>query len=90
MEGLQRPCGLELGWRDVQLRVALCHGIDCAVEHDATLLDEQHIGEDVFYFLDLMRGHQDGALLVHVIAQQRVVEATAGEQVQAQRRFIEH
>ena len=59
-------------------------------KHDLPVLDEQHVGEDVFDLLDLVRGHEDGAFLVEVVVQQVVVERAAEQQVEAERGLVEH
>src|SRR5579862_4528126 len=68
-------------------RGELFHG---ATEHNSASVDEHEIGEDVFDLVDLVRGHNNGAIAVEVVVQQRVVKLLAIKDVESQRGFIEH
>ena len=50
----------------------------------------QHVGEDVLDLLDLVGGDEDGLVLVEVVLQQALVELLAIEDVEAQRRLVQH
>src|SRR4030095_6640450 len=45
-----------------------------ALENDPAAIDEDEIGQDILDFLHLMRRHHDGAIVIEVIVQQRIVE----------------
>ncbi len=49
-----------------------------------------HVGEQILDFLDLVRGDHNGARLVHVVVDQRIVKSAARENVEPQRGFVEH
>ena len=59
-------------------------------KHDLAVADEHQVGEDVFDFLDLVGGDEDGLVLVEVVFQQALVELLAVEDVQPQRGFVQH
>ncbi len=75
---------------DRDLRVFLLHFVHRRVEHDAPAVDEQQVGQDVLDLLDLVGGDEDGALLVEVFVEQRLVELLAHQDVEAERRLVEH
>jgi hypothetical protein len=55
-----------------------------------TAVDEHQVGEDVLDLLNLMCRHHDGAAAIEVVVQQRIVELLAIEDVEAERRLIQH
>ncbi len=61
-----------------------------AIEYDAAAVDEHDIGEDVLQLFDLVRGNDDGAFPIEVVVQQGIVELLAIEDVETERRFVEH
>ena len=61
-----------------------------ALEHDAAVVDEHEIGEDVLDLFHLMRRHDDRAAVIEVIVQQRIVELLAIQDVEAKRRLVQH
>src|SRR3954470_11088534 len=61
-----------------------------ATEHDAPAIDEHQVGDDVLNLFHLVRGHNDGAGAVVVVVQQGFVKLLAIEDVESQRRLIEH
>src|SRR6476469_10214484 len=61
-----------------------------AIQHDAAAIHEYKIGKDVLKLFHLMRGHHDGAVVVKIIVQQRIVKLFAIENVQAERWLVQH
>ena len=61
-----------------------------AVEHDPAAVDEHHVGEHVLDLFDLVGRHHDRAVAIEVVVQQRVVELLAVEDVEAERRLVQH
>jgi hypothetical protein len=61
-----------------------------SLEHDASLVDEDHVGEQVLDLLHLVRRDHDRAFLVEVVIQQGVVERAPIQQVEPERRLVEH
>ncbi len=59
-------------------------------EYDAATIDEHEIGEDVLNLLDLMRGDDDSAAAIEIIIEQRIVKLLAIQDVESERRFVEH
>ena len=59
-------------------------------ENDAAPVDEHHVGQHVLDFFHLMCGHHDGAAAIEIIVQQRIVKLLAIENVEAQRRLVQH
>ena len=59
-------------------------------KNNAATVDEDNVGENVLDFFDLMGSEQNGAVAVEVIGQKRIVELFAEQQVETQRRFVEH
>ena len=90
VEGLERARRVDVAGGGHELRETLAEGVHRRVQRDLAVLDEDDVGEDVFDLLDLVRGHEDGALLVEVVVQQVVVERAAEQQVEAERRLVEH
>ena len=90
VDRVQRPrrCGL-VRPRD-QLQIANLQLFHADVEHDAALVQEDHVGEDVLDLLDLMGRDQDRAVPVEIVVEQAVVELLAIDQVQPQRRLVQH
>ena len=64
--------------------------LDTAVEHDSAAVDIHHVGEDVLDLLDLMCRHDHRAASLKVVLEQRIVELFAIEQIESQRRLVEH
>src|SRR5437868_6300571 len=74
--------------RDLSVaRVKLLHA---AVEDDAATVDEHHVGEHVLYLFHLVGGHDDGAIALEVIVQQRIVELFTEEDVESKCGLVEH
>ena len=71
-------------------QVARLELLHAALEHDAAAVDEHDVGEDVLDLLDLMGRDEDGAAAVEVVVQQRVVELLAKQDVEAERRLVQH
>ncbi len=89
MDRLERPGrGDPLGMHQ-HLQIARLDFLHGAVEHDPTAVDEHDIGEDVLDLFDLMSRHDDGAVAVEVVVQQRVVELLAEQDVQAEGRLVQ-
>ena len=70
--------------------VARLEILHAAIEHDAAAVDEHQVGEDVLNLLDLVRRHDDGAPVIEIVVQQRVVELLAVQKVEAERRLVQH
>ena len=64
--------------------------IDSRVENDASMVDQQHIGQQVFDLLDLVGSDEDRRLVIEVVVEQGFVKGTTVQQVQTKRRLIEH
>ena len=64
--------------------------LHAGVQHDAAAVDEGHVGEDVLDLLHLVGGHHDGPGAVEVVVDQAVVERLAVEDIEAQRRLVQH
>ena len=88
--GLSARAALDVSGRGHQLGKALAERFHGRIEHDLAVLDEDDVGEDVLDLLDLVRGDEDGAFLVEIVIQQVVVEGAAEQQVEAERRLVEH
>ena len=71
-------------------QVARLELLHAALEHDAAAVDEHEVGEDVLDLFDLVGRHHDGAAAIEVVVQQRVVELLAIEDVEAERRLVQH
>ena len=61
-----------------------------AIEHDPTAVDEHEIGEDVLDLFHLVGGHDDGAAAIEVVVQQGIVKLLAIQDIQTQRRLVQH
>src|ERR1700691_4928541 len=68
-------------------RLQLFHA---AFEYDAAAVDEHEVGEDVLDLFHLMCRHYDGAAAIKVVVQQGIVELLAIQDVQTQRRLVQH
>ena len=90
MNRLERPCRGELFGKHHQFQIARLEIFHAATEHDAAAVDEHEIGQDVLDLFHLMGGHHDGAAAIEVVVQQGIVELFAIENVEAQRRLVEH
>ena len=87
---LERPrCGELLGIHH-HFQIARLEFLHAAIEHDAAAVDEHDIGEDVLDLFDLMGRHHDGAAAIEVVVQQRIVELLAIQDVEAERRLVQH
>ena len=53
-----------------QFRIPRLEFFHAAIEHDAAVVDEHHIGEDVLDLFDLMGRHDDGAGAIVVVVQE--------------------
>src|SRR6185312_3346979 len=72
------------------LRIPRLEVLHAAGEHDPPAVDEHEIGEHVLDLLDLMRRHHDRPAAIEIIVEQRVVELLPIEDVEAERRLVEH
>src|SRR5205085_4028400 len=61
-----------------------------ALEHDATAVDEHEIGQNVLDLFHLMCRHHDGAAVIEVIVQERIVELFPIKDVEPKRRLVQH
>src|SRR5439155_22505457 len=61
-----------------------------AIEYHPTMVDEHDIGEDVLDLFHLMCGYDDRAAAIEVVVQQGIVELLAIQDVEAQRRLVQH
>src|SRR6516165_5548661 len=68
-------------------RLELLHA---AIEYDPAAVDEYEIGQHILDLFHLMGGHNNGAVPVEVVVQQRIVELLAIENVQPKCRLVEH
>src|SRR6516165_1915517 len=61
-----------------------------ATQHDSALINEHQVGKNVLDLIHLVGRDQNGAAMVEVIVKQRIVELLAIENVEAERRLVEH
>src|SRR6266481_550363 len=62
----------------------------CALENDAAVIDENEIGQDVLHFFNLMGRDDDRSAVIEIIVQQRIVELFSEQDIEPERRLIEH
>src|SRR5580692_11224320 len=87
---LECPCHRDLLGMHCHFQIARLQLFHAALEYDAAAVDEHEIGEDVLDLFHLMRRHYDGAVTIKVVVQQRIVELLAVQDVQTQRRLVQH
>ena len=87
---LQHPRRGDLLRNHHQFEIAGLEFLHAAPKHDATAIDEHQIGKNVLHLFDLMSRHDNRAGAVEVVVQQRVVKLLAVEDVQTDRRLIQH
>ena len=81
---------IELRRINTHFDIARGERFHAAVERDAALVNEHHIGQDVLDLFGMMGGDHDGAIPVVVIVDQRVVELLAEQDVKTECRLIKH
>jgi hypothetical protein len=60
------------------------------IEYDAAAINKHDIGEHVLDLFHLMGGQEDGTAAVEVVVQQLIVELLAIQDVQTERRLVQH
>src|SRR5882672_4013501 len=87
---LEPPCrGYLLGMHH-HFQIARLQLFHAAIEYDAAAVDEHDIREDVLDLFHLMCGHHDSAAAIEVVVQQGIVELLAIQDVEAERRLVQH
>ena len=76
--------------RDSELHETLGHRVHGRVQYDVTAIDEDHVRQQVLDLFNLVGCENDGAFLVEIVVQQRVVELAAEQKIETQRGFVEH
>src|SRR6516225_5720461 len=74
----------------LHLRITRLDFFHAAVENDAPVVDKHEVREHVLNLLHLVRRHHNGAAAIEVVVQHGIVELLAVENVQAERRFVQH
>src|SRR5713226_7723885 len=87
---LERPCRGGLLGVHHHFHIARLHFFHAAVEYDTAAVDEHDIGEDVLDLFHLVCRYHDGAVAIEVVVQQGIVELLAIQDVEAQRRLVQH
>src|SRR5580693_9701699 len=87
---LQRPCCGDLLGIYHHFQIARLEFFHAAIEYDAAAVNEHDIGQHVLNLFDLMGGHHDGTTAIEVVIEQRIVELLAIQNIQAQRRLVQH
>src|SRR5438105_12469074 len=87
---LERTCRGDMLGMHHHFRIARLEFFHAAIKDDAAAVDEHHIGEDVLDLFDLMGRHDDGAGAIEVVVQQGIVELLAIQDVEAERRLVQH
>jgi len=64
--------------------------VHAGIKHNATIVDEHDVREQILDFFDLMSCDQDRALFVEIVFQQIAVEVLAEDDVETQRRFVKY
>ncbi len=90
MHRLERPRRGDLLGIHHHFQIARLEFFHAAIEDDAAAVDEHEIGEDVLDLFHLMGRHDDGAAAIEVVVQQRIVELLAIQDVEAERRLVQH
>ena len=90
LDRLQRPRRGDLLGMHRHLQVARFQFFHAAIEHDAPAADEHDVGEHMLDLFHLVRRHQDGAVAVEVVVQQSIIELLAIQDVEAERRLVQH
>src|SRR5262249_13148803 len=75
---------------DSKLQVSVRQALHGALQYNMAAIDEDDVRQKVLDLLDLMGRENDGALPVEIIIQQRVIELPPEQQVEAERRLIQH
>src|SRR5690348_11097581 len=75
---------------DHHFEVARLEFFHAALKNDAAVIDENQIGQNVLDFFHLMGCHDDRAAVIEVIVQERIVELFSIQNVETERRFVEH
>src|SRR5258708_28212720 len=71
-------------------QIARLEFFHAAIEYDAAPIDKHEIREDVLNLFHLMCGHHDSSAAIEVVVQQRIVELLAIQDVETQRRLVQH
>src|SRR3954454_5235528 len=90
MDWPQGARGSEALRTDHDLEIARLELLHARTEDNAAAIDEHHVTEHVLDLFDLMRGHQNGAALIEVIVQQRIVELLAVGYIETTARLVQH
>jgi len=70
--------------------VARFHFVHAAIQHDAAAIDEHQIGKHMLNLIHLVRRHHNRAAAVEIVIQQGIVKLLPIENVETQRRLIQH
>src|SRR5579862_2816282 len=73
VDRFESPSSRELVRAHGEFRVARLKFFHCAREHDSPLVEENQVSEDVLNLIDLVRGDNDGAVVIVVVVQYRIV-----------------
>src|SRR6056297_760857 len=90
VERFERSGLFDLVGFDHAFGIALMDVVHRAVQDQLSVLDEDQVGQDMYDLLDLMSRDDDGSLVVETLIEKIRIEAFAQDDVETQRRFIEH